>query len=1043
MMIPMKPSDSIWTDEQWQAIWEEGKNIIVSAGAGSGKTAVLTERVIRKLKDGILVNRLLILTFTKAAAMEMKDRIRKKMKKDKELLNQLNLLDSSYITTFDSFALSIVQKYHYLLNLPSNINIIDDGMISLEKDKIMEDIFLEYYDKRDSSFLKMIDSFCVKDDLEIRNYILNISNQLDLRSDKKEYLSNYLNNYFKEDKLDKDILSYVNYIRNYILEVKDKVEEISYIDNDFACKLNDSLESLYECYSYDELVYRVQLRLPNVPRGSSIEVKTLKQEISDCFKEMKKLVKFHDIGEIKDSIMNTYSFVKVIIDIILKFTDRVMDYKYKYHSFEFNDIAVMAIDIVRNYDDVRLELKNQFQEIMIDEYQDTNDLQEEFISFISKNNTYMVGDIKQSIYRFRNANPYIFKDKYDRYSNSNSDLKIDLNRNFRSRSEVISNINTIFNLIMNDSIGGANYSYSHQMIFGNNKYLDEKSNCNYDMEVYQYEYDKDSLYNREEIEAFMIANDIKKKINEKELVFDKDSGKLRDIRYNDFAIIMDRSSSFSLYKKIFNYFGIPITLYRDEKMNDEGDILVVCNLIGILLKVKNHLFDSEFKYYFVSVCRSFLLDISDEEISSYFLNNNFKDSYLYRKCLDISKVIDYKGIYEVLAILLKEFNYYEAYIKIGNVQAGIVKINKLLDTARNLEDCGYTLDKFFIYLKELLKNGYNILYHVPFSGEDSVKLMTIHKSKGLEYPICYFSGLYKKFNISDLKERFLVDKKWGLVVPYFDEGIGSTIYKDLVKNDYIKEEVSEKIRLFYVDLTRAREKIIMVCPYTDKDINSINDRVKIGYRSFLDILDSIYFKINSYYVTKDINKLGLSKDYLKVLDIDYKSKIDNSSDDFTVKEILIKEDKLEKMNYSKKTVDLITDNDRKKMELGTKMHEYLEYLDLKKPNYDMIDDDFCKNKIKAFLNTDLLKDINRATIYQEYEFFYEEGEIFSHGIIDLMLEYDNYINIIDYKLKNVSDNGYQKQLEGYANYIKSISKKKVNIYLYSLLDEKFTSILEE
>ena len=193
-MIPTKPQNVTWTDEQWQAIYEDKKNIIVSAGAGSGKTAVLTERVIRKLKDGVHINELLILTFTKAASAEMADRIRKKINKIPELQAELNLIDAAYITTFDSFALSIVKKYHYLLNISNNIKIIDSNVILMKKKDILENLFLEKYASGDQKFLKLIQDFCLKDDSNIRKYILNINSKLDLLSNKEEYLANYLNN---------------------------------------------------------------------------------------------------------------------------------------------------------------------------------------------------------------------------------------------------------------------------------------------------------------------------------------------------------------------------------------------------------------------------------------------------------------------------------------------------------------------------------------------------------------------------------------------------------------------------------------------------------------------------------------------------------------------------------------------------------------------------------------------------------------------------------------------------------------------------------
>ena len=1040
-MIPKKPEGVTWTDEQWEAIYEDKKNIIVSAGAGSGKTAVLTERVIRKLKDGVHVNELLILTFTKAAAAEMADRIRKKIKKIPELNHELNLLDSAYITTFDSFALSVVKKYHYLINVSSNIGIIDASVINIKKNEIMDELFLELYDKKDSRFLNMIKSFCTKDDTDIRNYILSISNKLDLLSNKEEYLNTYLDIYFNSAKIDKDIDKYLKIITDKIESIKLLVKEISYIDNEYASKLSDSLEILYEMDSYDDLVTRLNIKLPMVPRGSDDELKNLKANISDIIKEIKALAIYPDTNSIKETINLTYDTVSIIIDIILEFTNRVMQYKNLNNSYEFNDIAIMAINILKDYSFVRDELYHSFNEIMIDEYQDTNDLQEEFISMISNHNVYMVGDIKQSIYRFRNANPYIFKDKYDTYSVSDIDKKIDLNKNFRSRSEVLDNINTIFNLVMNDSIGGADYIASHQMIFGNKAYLKEDPGHSNDMEVYNYTFDKELGFSKEEIETFIIANDILDKYNNKYQVFDKDSGFLRDITYSDFSIIMDRATNFDLYKKVFSYYGIPITLLKDEKMNDADDINVIKNLIRLIIKVKNNALDVEFKYLFVSILRSFLYDIDDDIIFDYFNLKNYKDSDLYIKCFDISKKIDYITISELLDIIIDEFNYYDKLITIGNIHNNMVKLDKIKDIALNLEGLGYDIEDFSNYLIELTDKGYSMEYKVSDNGSDSVKIMTIHKSKGLEYPICYFSGLYKTFNISDLKERFLVDKDYGIIVPYFKEGIGQTIYKELLKDKYLKEEISEKIRLFYVALTRAREKMILVKPYNDKANSCCNDTVlsdniKNNYRSLQDIVDSVEFRISDKYKYIDLDTLNLSKDYNLIKVGNYKDNIDSSDIKLDVSEIEISNDKVLSQSFSKKSNKLISSTEYNNMHMGTKAHEVLELIDLKNPDYSIIDNDFYIDLVKRFLSNDLTKNIREAKICKEYEFIYEEDNIKYHGIIDLMLEYDDHIDIIDYKLKNTTDANYNKQLNGYKNYIASKSGKIVNTYLYSLIEGK-------
>ena len=1045
MMIPIKPTDVTWTDEQWQAIYEDNKNIIVSAGAGSGKTAVLTERVIRKLKDGVDVNRLLILTFTKAAAGEMADRVRKKIKKIPELKDQLNLLDSAYITTFDSYALSVVKRYHYLLNVSPNIGIIDSSVISLKKEQILDELFLENYENKNEKFLNLIKTFCTKDDKDIRNYILNISNKLDLLSDKRGYLNNYLENYFDEEKINNDIKLYLKLIDDKLELIKDNIKQISYYDSNFSLVLEESLINLFNYESYNDLVTRLNIKLPISPRGSEETLKSLKSEISDILKEIKTLAVYENEDEIKLSIKSTYDTVNVIIELIKEFTIRVDEYKRENNSYEFNDIAIMAIKILKDNISVREELKNYFKEIMIDEYQDTNDLQEEFISMISNHNVYMVGDIKQSIYRFRNANPYIFKNKYDNYSVSSTDMKIDLNKNFRSRNEVLDNINIIFNLIMDDVIGGADYLKEHQMIFGNKAYLKEELTHSNDMEILNYCYDKEIGFTKEEIEVFIIAKDILKKYQSKHQVFDKDTGNLRDIRYQDFAIIMDRATSFDLYKKIFNYFGIPLTLLKDEKMNEEDDIHVLSNLIRFIVKVKENKIDTKFKYLYTSIMRSFLKEESDSQIFEVFNNNSFKETTLYQECLELSKNIDCISISNLLDEIIEKFQIYEKYIKIGNIHSGIVKLSKLREMAINLEDLGYDVKTFSDYLKELLKIGYKIEYKVPDTGADAVKIMTIHKSKGLEYPICYFSGLYKPFNISDLKERFLLDKDFGIIVPYFKEGIAPTIYKELLKDKYLKEEISEKIRLFYVALTRAREKMILINPISNTESDNSNvtvlpDTTKLKYRSIADMINSIEFRINSKYKTINIEELELTNEYNYSEVIDLTNKINHDDEKLIIQEINIKSEIKENKSFSKKSNKLITKEEYDAMELGTNVHEYLEFLDLKNPDYNWIDNQFYLSIIKNLLEQELLKNIKDAEIYQEYEFIYEENETKYHGIIDLMLKYDNHIDIIDYKLKNTKDENYVKQLNGYYNYIKNKTDKEINLYLYSLLEHKFYPI---
>lgn len=1043
-MIPIKPSDAIWTDEQWNAIYDKGHNIIVSAGAGSGKTAVLSERVIENLKSGMSIKEVLLLTFTKAASLEMKTRIRNKIKKNPSLSKELSLIDEAYITTFDSFALSIVKKYHYILNISPNVSIIDGSLIRIKKKEILTNIFDKYYENRNEKFLKLISDFCIKDDKEIFESILSIYSKIDLKYNKNEYLDNYINEYFNIDRINNDIKDYEKLLMSKFEELDYLIEDMSYyIDSDYITNLRLSVSNLMHSKTYDEIVSNLSVEIPRLPKGSTDEVKEKKELINDVIKNIKSLCTYKNREEIMSSILSTKDYKEVIIDILKDFDEYAMAYKYENDIYEFTDIANLAIKLVKENVSVKEELKSSFKEIMIDEYQDTNDLQEILINMISNNNVYMVGDIKQSIYRFRNANPDIFKEKYNKYSNHKGGEKIDLNKNFRSREEVLNNINLLFNKVMDESIGGADYIKSHQMIFGNKSYINKgKTLQNYDFELYSYMYDKKSEYSKEEIEAFIIAKDILSKVKGNYQIFDKDTSVLRNAEYSDFVILMDRTTNFDLYKKIFLYLGIPLELYKDETMNEDTDIIVLNNLIKFTIKLDTGVYDKELEYLFTSVMRSFLCESPDDEIFDTIKNKTILTSPLANKVRKIK--LNNKSSYEIINDLINEFDFYNKLITIGNESASSVKLNSILSNAKTTSSIAYDINSFSEYLDNVIKEKIDIKYTIHSGVSNSVKIMTIHKSKGLEFPICYFSGLYKPFNISDIKEKFTYSNKYGIITPYFDEGVAETIYKHLLKNDYLKEEISEKIRLFYVALTRAKEKMILVMPYEEivngKESDLVSNVVRSKYKSLLDIVSSTLVSLTKYVTVIDYNKSGITKDYSLLIKKDFKSGIEKSTEVLNVNEILVENETLIDKHYSKENNKLITSDVKKNMKFGKYVHEVLEYFDLKKKDYSYIKDEFIKNKIISFSNLPIFDNVNEANIFHEYEFIYTLNNTKYHGVIDLMLEYPSHIDIIDYKLSDVTDINYISQLNGYKEYISSITKKPVNVYLYSIINEKISSL---
>lgn len=1034
-----------WTKEQEEAIYTSGKNIIVSAGAGSGKTAVLSERVLHKIEEGTHVNELLILTFTRAAADEMKDRIRKKISGKEELKKELTLLNSSYITTFDSFALSVVKKYHYLLNITDNINITDESIVKIQNKKILDEIFERSY--KNIRFQELIKKYCIKTDKVLKENILSIALKIDGFIDPFGFIDNVYNNFFNENNVDNLLKTYESIINDLKKTIELEIENMSlYFDSDYIEKVNDAVYNILNA-DIDELHLYSTVKLPTLPRGSSDETKASKDSLKKACDKLLSYGNYGTINDIKNDIYSTKDIVLTILDIIKEFLLEIEKYKKENDIYTFNDISKLSIKILKENENIREELKSSFKEIMIDEYQDTNDVQETFIGMISNNNVYMVGDIKQSIYRFRGSNPEIFKEKYSNYSKNIGGYKIDLIKNFRSRSEVLDNINKIFCLIMDYNLGSAEYSVSHQMVYGNTAYDTEKvDGFNYNFRVLEYlNKQKESGFSDIEVEIFTIAKDIKNKLDNNFQVFDKEDGKLRNATYNDFVIILDRSKYFDDFKKIFEYFDIPLTILKDGKLNSTTDILLIKNLVDFIIKIKEDVYDIDFKYDFISIARSFLYEYSDEYIFDIVTNNKIKETTIYN---DLSTLSDKLNSYTSSLLfndILDVTDFYNKLNKVGDYEEVNVRLKTINSLSSSLSSLGLSIMDFRDYLTDIIENDEDIKYATYTKEGNSVKILTIHKSKGLEYPICYFADLDHEFNTSELKDKFIVDKKYGLIVPSNLEEIDNSLLKEMYKYDFNREEVSEKIRLFYVALTRAREQIIIVLP--DKETRTLeknNDGVieeirRLSFNKLSSFIYGIKNYLYSYFEQIDIEKLGLTKNYLYPKKI-VQETLNNIKDNINVEEINIENEVVEEKHFSKETNKIITKEENDLMKFGTKVHEIFELLDFRNIDLSLVDNKFIRNKVEKFLSNDLLKNISNANIYKEYEFIYNKDNNEYHGIIDLMLEYDNHIDIIDYKLKGITDENYIKQLNGYKEYIEKISNKNVSTYLYSILDEKVLQI---
>lgn len=1007
-----------YTDEQLEAITTPVYNTMISAGAGSGKTKVLTQRVFNHLANNIDVDRLLVLTFTNAAAAEMKQRVIKLLVEDNSLdpdlkKAQLNKIDSAYIMTFDAYSLFLVKKYHQLLNVDKDIDIADSNIINGITDKYLEEIFEEQYVSNDV-FKDIISKYCVKDDDVVKGFVKDLNKKLDLIYDRDSFIAKYNNTFFSNTHLNNELDSYTSILLQKLKQVDVLLNEISELDDInryFTCWEGiNNLNSYEEIRSYVANISAVRKKNKEEYDEDAL---ALKDKIKDIIKEINELTKYDKSTLFNDVLINK-DYVNCLLELAEELNRRINVYKKENNLYDFIDIAKLAIEVVDKNDDIRESIKNNFYEILIDEYQDTSDIQELLISKISNNNVYVVGDIKQSIYRFRYANPDIFKKKYEDYSKGIGGKKIDLTNNFRSRFEVLRDINLFFNRTMSSSVGGADYTNGHQLVAGNLSYLkDEKYKC----EILSYEKQKgiDSAY----IEAQLIADDIKQKVHTFQL---KDH--LCD--YRDITILVDRSSKFDVFKEVLTANNIPTFIETEEKMSESDLLTVIRSIFKLLVNYDKHAY--------ISLERSFLCETSDEDIFNNIKNNIVFDSPTYIKINNIKTNIDTKTISNILDEIMDGFDVYSKLVKIKDVHASNVKIDYLYQLANNLNNLGYTYKDFNDYLVDVFDREDDIKFRIGSEVENAVRITNYHKSKGLEYNVVYYPCLSYSFNQQDKKGDFLFDKNHGIIMPAFinNRGLRDTFIKELYKYNYDLEDIGEKIRLFYVALTRAKEKMIIINSFDEK-IDPVDypldDMTKASIKNYSTMLTYIKNDLNHFIVNKDIPKIlenTSNKDIFTSL---------TKSNKLVLKpNIEVIPQEVTTSHFSKQA-GLIDQTTLDKMELGTKIHYYLEMLDFKNPDYSYVDNKYI-NKIQAFMNSPLLENIQQAKIFKEYEFM-DNGK---HGFIDLLLEYEDKIVIIDYKTKTIDDVHYDEQLNGYRTYIESLSSKPVYCFLYSIIDETYREV---
>lgn len=1003
-----------WSDEQLAAIQSINTNELLNAGAGSGKTAVLSEHVIYLLQHGYELNKLLIMTFTNAAASEMKERIKKKIEAIPELNEKYgNEIDACHIETFDAFSLFIVKKYHYILGIDKNLNIIDGNMLEVYKSKVIDEVLNDYYIRKPANFCQLVKDYCPKNDDIIVTMLKTLMNLADLSIDKNKFYDEFVPSHYNEEFVDAMIQERYQNMRkglDLIYEAAQNLEN----EKDGENIMKFVLE-LKKSQNYDELFYKSSVgTLPRKTGKGEFTDGAYRDAIKKYYDNNYRLktANFGDSKAIKENFLDNKKYAEVFVELAKVVEKKIDAFKKLHNVYSFSDIAKMAISLLDN-EDILKEVKASFRYLLIDEYQDTSDIQEALILKIQDNNVFMVGDVKQSIYRFRNANCLIFQNKYNQYKHEHiGGHAIDMTRNFRSRKELVDDFNLIFSQLMNKDVNLIDYNDGHITKFGMTKYEEVKNKSqSYGINVIRYSTDDKKKYH--ELEAKMIAEDIIEKINSGYQIFGK-NGELRPCTFSDFAIIMDRGTQFDKYKRIFNDYKIPLYIYNDDKVTKKTIFLLVPNLIKVFNGVKNKNYGPGFAHAYVSICRSFLIQRNDEDIYNTVKNKDYENDEIIQIFNNLVENSKNKPLYDILNVIFDKFDIYKKIQSIGDYNVIANDIQIILGIMQSMDSLNYCLDDCIEYFQNTTDYDVDIKASPIKESDNSVILLNIHKSKGLEFSVCYFPGLSDDFNRRDVESQKTVSAHYGLAMPARGDIIN--LARHLHSKEQILQDFEEKLRLFYVGITRAKETAIILDKVDDKEQGNIDIRDAKNFHSFL---ANVRFRTNG--VT---NYSGLPGVQLKEMP-GIKSGLT-----FTLKEpINIESKEIIKTRASKTASD---DVDEEALEFGNRMHLYLELAKGRDDDLTYIDEPWIKEKIKKVLNCKIFDGVKNENILHEYGFYDENNELL--GYIDCLLIKDNEIDIIDFKLKNIDDEAYVRQLQTYYDYIKTKTDKPVKTYLLSIMD---------
>lgn len=863
--------DVKWTSEQKKVIDLRDRDILVSAAAGSGKTAVLVERIVNRIcvdNPPVDIDRMLVVTFTKAAAAEMRERVSraidslKEQKPDDEnLQRQSTLVHNALITTIDSFCLFVVQNNFAQLNLDPDFRIGDQAELKLMLKDALAQVFEDNYAREDNEeFINLIDTYSKgRNDSAVRQMVEDIYYKAGSSSWPRKWMNSLLRLYdiksakqLEDSEIIKEIVDYSRVLLEEAVQELTMAKDLASatpglekyaltLSEDIA--LFDGMADVTGYVGMQEFLNKISFgRIAVIRKFDGDEKK--KERVKSMRDATKKKVygikqKYFgmSIELMYEQLERQRPFVKELIRLSLEFYDAMEAVKTRKRVFDFSDIEHFALRILVDEQtleptETAREFSKHFEEIMIDEYQDSNQVQEDILTAISREhqgvgNMFMVGDVKQSIYRFRMARPELFMEKYNTYTSDDSaHQRIDLHKNFRSRNEVLDFTNDIFYKIMAADLGNVQYD-DDAALYPGASYPKETMRPELLLVDYKDEDLSEIIEDKVQIEALLIANRIRS-LMENGMVTDKKTGQLRAVQYRDIVILSRSVATWgNTVAAVLKDCDIPAHVESNTGYFSSYEIQVILSMLRIL---DNPLQDIPM----AAVLASPIVGMDDEELAqirSAFKGVSFaqaalsamagEDGYEDEKLKAFALVFErLRGavadtpIHELLYRMLDETGFYRYASAMPAGKRRRQNIDMLIEMAAAYEKTSYKgLFHFVRYID--IQQKYEIDYgEADTAGEndDVVRIMTIHKSKGLEFPVVFVSGLGKGFNTQDTKSDLVIHEKLGLGLVEKTKSPRTkrpSLIRNEIESRIKRENLGEELRVLYVALTRAKEKIIL------------------------------------------------------------------------------------------------------------------------------------------------------------------------------------------------------------------------------------------